>query len=68
MLKSIARYWNKPSRAAYLFLAPSFLVLLVFTVVPLLGTFAISFTDLNIFFTNNNIVGLDNFMRIFSDE
>lgn len=67
-MKTFARYWNKPNHAAYLFLAPSFLILLLFTVVPLLGTFAISFTDLNIFFTNKNFVGFDNFSRIFSDS
>ena len=45
-----------------------FLVLLLFTVIPLLGTFAISFTDLNIFFTSRNFVSFENFTRIFSDE
>ncbi|MGM0124669.1 ABC transporter permease [Enterococcus sp. AZ194] len=67
-MKTIARYWNKPNHAAYLFLLPSFLILLLFIVVPLIGTFGISFTNLNIFFTNKDFVGLENFTRIFGDE
>ncbi|MBO0460170.1 MULTISPECIES: carbohydrate ABC transporter permease [Enterococcus] len=67
-MKALSRYWNRPDRAAYLFLVPSFLILLLFTVVPLIGTFAISFTDLNIFFTSREFVGMSNFLRIFEDE
>lgn len=67
-MNGFTKYWNRPERAAYLFLTPSFLVLLLFTVIPLLGTFAISFTDLNIFFTSRNFVSFENFTRIFSDE
>lgn len=65
---SFATYWNKPNHAAYLFLIPSFLVLFIFTVVPLLGTFILSFTNMNIFFTNKDFIGLTNFLRIFQDE
>ncbi|EEI59341.1 ABC transporter, permease protein [Enterococcus faecium TX1330] len=67
-MNGFTKYWNRPERAAYLFLTPSFLVLLLFIVIPLLGTFAISFTDLNIFFTSRNFVSFENFTRIFSDE
>ncbi|WP_142652936.1 carbohydrate ABC transporter permease [Enterococcus faecium] len=67
-MNGFTKYWNRPDCAAYLFLTPSFLVLLLFTVIPLLGTFAISFTDLNIFFTSRNFVSFENFTRIFSDE
>ena len=67
-MNGFTKYWNRPDRAAYLFLTPSFLVLLLFTVIPLLGTLAISFTDLNIFFTSRNFVSFENFTRIFSDE
>lgn len=61
-------YWNKPQHAAYLFLAPSLLVLTLFTVLPLLGTFGLSFTNMNIFFTNKDFIGFDNFLRIFQDS
>lgn len=65
---ALSTYWNKPSRASYLFLAPSILVLLLFTVIPLIGTFALSFFKINIFFTNTTFTGFDNFTRIFQDE
>lgn len=65
---SLATYWNKTSHAGYLFLAPSLLVLLLFTVVPLIGTFTLSFFDINIFFTNTSFVGLDNLTRVFQDQ
>ena len=67
-IRSLSDYWNKPNHSAYLFLLPSILVLLVFTVVPLVGTFVLSFTDMNIFFTKNDFVGLENFLRVFQDE
>ena len=63
-MNGFTKYWNRPDRAAYLFLTPSFLVLLLFTVIPLLGTFAISFTDLNIFFTSRNFVNFGVTMTI----
>lgn len=61
-------YWNKPRHAAYLFLAPSLIVLSVFTVIPLVGTFILSFTNTNIFFTHEKFMGLSNFLRVFQDE
>ncbi|MGC3595890.1 sugar ABC transporter permease, partial [Enterococcus faecium] len=67
-MNAFTKYWNRPDRAAFLFLTPSFFVLFLFTVIPLLGTYAISFTDLNIFFTSRNFVCFENFTRIYSDE
>ncbi|MCL8321254.1 sugar ABC transporter permease [Enterococcus faecium] len=67
-MNGFTKYWNRPDRAAYLFLTPSCLVLLLFTGIPLLGTFALRCTDLNIFFTSRNFVSFENFTRIFSDE
>ncbi|MDA9469996.1 carbohydrate ABC transporter permease [Enterococcus sp. 5H] len=67
-MTSLSNYWNKPSRAGYIFLAPSILVLLFFTVIPLVGTFALSFFNINIFFTNTTFNGIDNFLRVFQDE
>ncbi|MDU5336521.1 sugar ABC transporter permease [Enterococcus sp.] len=65
--RGLLTYWNKPNHAAYLFLLPSFLILLLFTVIPLIGTFALSFTNMNIFFTSQDFVGFDNFLRVFQD-
>lgn len=67
-IHSLKKFWNEPNHAAYLFMLPSLLILLVFVVVPLIGTFILSFTDVNLFFTNTRYVGLENFIRFFQDE
>ena len=55
-------------KAGYLFIAPSMLIILVFTIIPLAEAFYISLTDMNIFMNHNNFVGLNNFTRSFADE
>lgn len=67
-LKRIGHYWNKPNHAAYLFLLPTLIILAGFVFIPLIGTFALGFFNINIFFTNTTFVGLNNFIRFFSDE
>lgn len=66
--KSLGSFWNQPRHAAYLFLLPSLLILLIFSVIPLLGTFALSLSNINIFFKNTQFIGLDNFVRFLSDS
>ncbi|MFD1486086.1 carbohydrate ABC transporter permease [Lacticaseibacillus baoqingensis] len=66
--RSFFQFWNQPKHAAYLFMAPSIIVLLLFMVIPLLGTLGLSFFNINIFFTNTKFVGWDNFVRFFSDQ
>lgn len=61
-------YWNQPKRVAYLFLALPLLALVIFVFVPLVLTLVLSFTDVTIFFDSVNFVGLDNFVRFFSDN
>ncbi|WP_207453211.1 carbohydrate ABC transporter permease [Bacillus sp. SD088] len=67
-MKRIGNYWNKPNHAAYLFLLPSLIILIAFIFIPLAGTFALGFFDINIFFTNTAFTGLDNFIKFFSDQ
>lgn len=67
-INSIGKFWNKPEHAPYLFMIPSLIILSVFVVLPLLGTFFLSFTDVNLFFSDTNFVGLDNFFRFFEDD
>ncbi|NEY20789.1 sugar ABC transporter permease [Bacillus ginsengihumi] len=67
-LKSLGAYWNRPNHAAYLFILPSFLILILFVFVPLIGTFILGFFDINIFFTNTKYVGLENFITFFHDS
>lgn len=68
----ILRRWkngiNKPEGAAYLFIAPSMIILFVFALVPLIVSFGVVLFDINIFFYDTAFVGLDNFKRAFRDQ
>ena len=61
-------YFNKPSRAAYIFLFPSLLILALFSFVPLVGAIFISLLRLDIFFSDTAFTGFSNFLRAFRDE
>ena len=65
--RMIAR-WTRKDRVGYLFILPAILILFVFTIIPLVVSFFISLTDLNIFLAVPNMTGLDNFKRTLSDE
>lgn len=67
-LKSIRSYWNKPGHAAYLFILPAALLLLIFNVIPLLASFYISMLDMTISFDNATFVGLANFKEALGDS
>lgn len=60
--------WTKKDRVGYLFILPGILILFIFTIIPLLVSFIISLTDLDIFLAKPNFVGLDNFIRTLGDE
>lgn len=66
--RSIKNFFDKPKGAAYLFILPAGLTILVFVVIPLLYAILISFQDLTIFLNAPNFVGLANYKRLFSDE
>jgi multiple sugar transport system permease protein len=68
MMKKILKYWNKPSRCAYVFLAPSVILLLLFSVGPLLIAFGLSVFDISITLDGASFVGLDNFIKAFHDD
>ena len=61
--------WNemKKNKVAYLMVAPYMLIFTLFTVVPVLLSIVISFTDFNLLQTPN-IVFLDNYIRLFLDD
>jgi multiple sugar transport system permease protein len=65
--KKIAK-WTGKDRVGYLFIFPAILVLFVFTIVPLIISFVISLTNLDIFLAWPDFVGLDNFKRTLADE
>lgn len=61
-------FFKKPQGAAYLFILPAVVILLVFTVVPLVATLAISLLKMDIFLKSVSFTGLDNFQKLLDDE
>lgn len=66
--KKKKKYVAQNQKSAYLFILPSMIVLSVFVFIPLIASFVISITDMNIFMKNVSFVGLKNFTRLFSDS
>lgn len=66
-MKAIMKYWNQPSRCAYLFLAPSIILLILFSVIPLMAAFGLSLFNVPITMNSAEFVGLDNFIEAFHD-
>ena len=67
MKKGLAK-WTGKDRVGYLFIFPGMLILFVFTIIPLVISFIISLTNLDIFLAWPNMVGLENFKRTMADE
>ncbi len=67
-LQGIRSYWNKPYRAAYLFILPAALLLLIFNVIPLFASFYISTLDVGIAIEKATFVGLDNYIEALHDS
>jgi multiple sugar transport system permease protein len=59
---------NGESRAALLFLLPSFVGFLVFYAIPAVRGFYLSFTDFNLLRNSGEWVGLRNYQAMFSDS
>lgn len=68
MLKKFRAYWYRQDKVAYVFLAPSLLVLFFFSFIPLICSLGISFMNLDIFFTSPSFAGLGNFTKALLDE
>ena len=66
-VQRLYKYWNRPSRSAYLFLAPSLILLLLFSFIPLVMAFVLSLFDANMTMSQFSFVGLDNFTSAFQD-
>lgn len=64
----IRAYWNKPGHAAYLFIAPALLIIFLFVVVPLISSFVISLTNMDIFMRDIKFISFDNFKKSFEEE
>lgn len=57
----------KNQKLAYLFLAPSLLILTIFVFIPLIGAFGISLTNMDIYMNDISFAGLKNYLRMFQD-
>lgn len=66
-MENIKKYWNNPSRSAYVFVAPSIILLLLFSVIPLVVAFRLSFFDVPITMNTAEFIGWDNFVEAFHD-
>lgn len=60
-------YRMKKNKMAYIFLAPYFILFLVFTVAPVIVSMALSFTYFNIL-EPPQFIGLDNYLRLFLED
>lgn len=67
-VRSFISRWTRKDRVGYLFIFPAVFILFVFTIIPLIVSFIISLTDLDIFLAIPNFVGFENFKRTLADE
>jgi multiple sugar transport system permease protein len=67
-MERVRKYWNKPSRSAYVFVAPSIILLILFSVIPLIMAFGLSFFDVPITMNTAKFIGWDNFVEAFHDS
>jgi multiple sugar transport system permease protein len=62
-----ARRWNREALHAYVFMSPAILGLLIFTLIPVIASLLLSFTDYNII-TDPEWVGLKNYVDLFEAD
>jgi ABC-type sugar transport system permease subunit len=58
----------KESHKGFLLILPAILIMAVFTVYPLLDGLYLAFTNVNLLSSTSNFVGLDNFIKLLSDN
>ncbi len=67
-MEKIKVFWNKPSRVAYLFIAPAMILLFLFSFLPLLASFLISTFDITMTMDNAKFIGLGNYIEALQDS
>lgn len=67
-INKIRAFFNKPEGAAYIFLLPSFLVIIFFSFIPLIASLLMSVFNMDIFLKNITFAGLDNYSKLLSDD
>ena len=66
-ISSLSKNRVKEALWGYLFISPNFLIILVFTIIPVFFSTYMSLTDWNIL-SEPNFVGLENYQQILQDE
>ena len=61
-------YEAKLERTAYIFIAPAAILLIVFCIVPMLGSFVVSVMDMGVDISKATFVGLENYTDALSDR
>ncbi len=59
---------KKNQKIAYLFIAPSSLILIIFVFVPLFEAFMISLTNMDIYMNEYHFIGMNNYVRMLADS
>jgi multiple sugar transport system permease protein len=67
MAEKLRKFWNKPSHIAYLFVSPVIILLLVFSIFPMLASFYYSLYDADIFLSASKFIALGNFKEALGD-
>jgi len=62
------RLLNSQKGVAYLFIAPSLLIISFFVIIPMICSIVFSFLDFNIMFTKIKFAGFANFIKLFHDH
>lgn len=68
MVAKFKAYWYRQDKVAYVFLAPSMIILFLFAFIPLVAALVISLLNIDIFFNNISFAGIKNFVAAFLDE
>lgn len=68
MVAKFKAYWYRQDKVAYVFLAPSMIILFLFAFIPLVAALVISLLNIDIFFSNISFAGITNFIEAFKDE
>lgn len=67
-MKKFKNFWSKPSRVAYLFIAPAMILLFLFSFLPLVVSLFISAFDITMTMDNASFVGFGNYIEALSDS
>lgn len=67
MVKKIWNYCNVPKHAAWVFMAPALLILLVFTGIPLAASFLMGMSNTTVFMDGFSFIGFRNYIEAILD-